>query len=436
MGEVGERQGSRLDQMRRRFAQWAMPSADWKTISRLEDRLAESAVLLQKRTRQLNQLTDDIGIYKSQWANLAVGDYNPEVIGFDEFEKMSNYDAQVIAGLELIQMGVLMKPWRISHDDEDLVKTVTNALNRMKRPTIREAMKEMMKALVYGFSVTEIVFEDNKGWWIPREKNGLKTFDPNYIRFFSDHFGNLGKIEQWLSGNRISLPLDRTLIWTHEREWGNWYGKSVLRGCYKNWFIKDAMLKFANIAYERFGAPILLGVASTISDMATIQEAIQHLFARSQAVIRKADKDDQTDVKVIESKRTEMPFDRYIRYHNEMILRRMLIGQNVFEGAGSTYGPKVPLDLVFMRFEDFRLELTQQMNELLQVTTDLNWTVDTYPKFQFAPLTTMDQTQITQKIFDALDRDLIGKDEPWIRDELNFPRKPKEEAQEKEDGEE
>ena len=334
---------------------------------------------------------------------------------------MLNYDAQVIAGFDIIQMGVLMKPWKIIHEDEEIVKTLTEAFNRMRWPGIRDAMKEMMKAIPYGFTATELVFDDYKSYWMPRRLNGLKTFDPELIRFYTDSPGNLLKIEERIGGERIPLPLDRTLVWVHEKEWGNWYGKGLLRGCYKNWFIKDNMLKFANIAYERFGAPIMLGTAATVKDMEAIGEAIEHLFARSQAVIRKTDEKDPTNIEVLESKRTEMPFERYIRYHDEMILRRMLIGEPIFSGGGSTYSSKVPLDLLMMRFQDFRLELTGVMNDMMQIITDLNWSVDTYPRWAFAPLTTLDQEAIINKIFTAIDKQVVFVDEEWVRDELHFP---------------
>jgi len=314
-----------------------------------------------------------------------------------------------------------MKPGKIVHQDEEIVKTLTGSLQRMMWPTFRDAMKQMMAAITYGFTVTELVFGDYKGFWMPRHLNALKTFDPEQISFYTDPPGNILKVEQRIGGQRIALPLDRTLIWSHEKEWGNWYGKSILRGCYKNWFIKDAMLKFANIAYERFGAPILLGVASTIKDLTTIGEAIEHLFARSQAVIRKGDEKDPTDIKVIESGRAEMPFERYIRYQDEMILRRMLIGEPIFSGGGSTYSSKVPLDLLMMRFEDFRLELAGIMNNMLQIITDLNWSVDIYPELKFAPLTTLDQEAIVQKIYTGIDKRVVFVDEPWVRDELHFP---------------
>lgn len=418
MGEITPTRATRL---RRVVSNWIMPPKDKEFYHQIDEQFEGMLYKLQRMQQQVKGLTEDSGLYKSRWTALGVGDYNPEEISYDEYKKMLNYDSQVIAGFDIIQMGVLMKPWKIIHEDEEIVKILTEGFKRMRWPRIREAQKEMMKAIPYGFTATELVFDDYKSYWMPRRENGLKTFDPEYIRFFTDGPGNLLKIEEWIGGQRIPLPIERTLVWTHEKEWGNWYGKALLRGCYKNWFIKDNMLKFANIAYERFGAPMLLGIVASGKSMQVMGEALEHLFARSQAVIRKSDERDPTAIQVIESKRTEMPFERYIRYHDEMILRRMLIGEPIFSGGGSTYSSKVPLDLLMMRFEDFRLELTGTMDDMIQIITDLNWSVETYPKFVFAPLTTLDQEAIIQKVFTSIDKQLIYVDEPWVRDELHFP---------------
>lgn len=439
MGEVeteSSRPSERLQDSR--IARWLFP-AHIKQLQVLEDELFDRsqhmAMRLQRVQRQNQQLlSEDIGQYKNRWVNLASGDYNPDTISFDEYKKMSKYDSQVIAGYDLIQMGVLMKPWRIRHNDETVVKEITKALNTLRYPSFREAMKQMMSAIIYGFSATEVVFEEYGGYWFPRHDNGLKTFDPDTIRFYSDEHGNLRNIQQrsyvsdtirpsvW--GTGLDLPLERTLIWSHEKYFGNWYGTPLLQGCYKNWFIKDAMLKFANIAYERFGSPILMGIVQNIKDIEQMSESISHLYARSQGVIVKRDEKDPTGIEVLESRRKEMPFDRYIRYHDEMILRRMLIGQRIFEGGGGVYGPKVPLDIIFMRFEDFRLELVDVINDLLRIIVDLNFDVKgDYPRLEFAPLTTMDQQQLRQSIYDAIDRGVIEQDEAWVRDELGFPER-------------
>jgi len=387
-------------------------------------RLNELELALGKARRQNEKLASDIGLMKAkQWANLLIGDYNPDEISLDEYAKMMDYDSQVRTGFDLIGMGVLMKPWRIRHPDEKVVATLTAALQRLKQPNIRTIMKELLTAICYGYSVAEIVFESYDRFWVPRQKNGIKVFAPEYIKFFTDEFGNLLKVQQTIGGNEVPLPLNRTLVWTHDYKFGNYYGESILRACYKNWFIKDAMLKFANIAYERFGSPILLGFASTIKDQESVEEAIEHLYAYSQATLLKRDKDDPTAIEVLESKKSEMPFDRYIRYHDEKILQRMLIGQKLFEGGGGVYGPKVPFDIILMRFEDFRLELIAVMNELLQFTAELNWDLKVPPTLEFAPLTSSDVASLRQAIFDAIDRDLLDveEDQDWIRQELGFP---------------
>jgi len=418
MGEIDQPKRSTLQSARRRAAELLFPG-----MAEALDNYDNLALRLQRVTQQRDKLTQDVGLYKGQqWAWLAVGDMNPDLIDFSEYAKMLK-DAQVRAGFDLIEMGVLMKPWKIRHPDKEVVDTLTKNLENLIYPSVRDSMKAMLSALAYGFSVTEIVFEDYKGKWLLRRENGLKTLNPQFIKFFSDPFGNLKKIEERIGGTRIPLPLDRMLVWSHNRAFGNWYGESLLNACYKNWFIKDAMLKFANIGYERFGSPILLGIAPTPGDMDNVLETIEHLYARSQGVLLKRHDKDPTAIEVIESRRRQMPYDGYIRYQDEMILRRMLIGQKLFEGGGGVYGPKVPFDIILMRFEDFRLELTDTLNQMLTFVAELNWGLEVPPKLVFAPLTTMDMAAIRGTIMESIDKGIISADEAWIRDELGFPRK-------------
>jgi len=420
------------DRVKKRLANILLPNS----FNHIEQLQSENVALTLRLEKLQNRLDTDQGILRAgTWANLITGDYNPDEVGLEEYTRMILYDSQVRAGFDLISMGVLMKPWRIRHPDEEVVATLTAALRRLKKPSVRDSMKQMLTSIVYGYSVTEIVFDDYKNYWMPRQTNGMKTLDPVYIKFFSDEYGNLHKVEQQIpvtvglsTDGYPTLPLDRTLIWSHDMRFGNWYGESILGACYKNWYIKDAMMKFANIAYERFGAPVYLGFASSIKDMNNIEEAIEHLYSYSQATILKRGPDDSAGVEILESKRAEMPFDRYIRYQDEMILRRMLIGQKLFEGGGGTYGPKVPFDIILMRFEDFRMELVEQMNQMLSITAELNWDLAIPPMFEFAPLTTSDAATLRTAIFDALDREILElpSDKEWIRQELGFPQGQKE----------
>ena len=219
MGEIDQPRVSILRSARERAAKLLFPG-----MTEALDNYTDLALRLQRVTQQRDKLTQDVGLYKGdQWAYLAVGDMNPDLIDFSEYAKMLN-DAQVRAGFDLIVMGVLMKPWKIRHPDKEVVATLTRNLEGLIYPSFRDAMKGMISAISYGFSVTEIVFEDYGGKWLIRTSNGLKTLNPEYIKFFSDPFGNLKKIEERIGGSRIDLPIDRMLVWSHNSEFGNWYG--------------------------------------------------------------------------------------------------------------------------------------------------------------------------------------------------------------------
>ena len=52
-------------------------------------RLNELELALGKARRQNEKLASDIGLMKAkQWANLLIGDYNPDEISLDEYAKM------------------------------------------------------------------------------------------------------------------------------------------------------------------------------------------------------------------------------------------------------------------------------------------------------------------------------------------------------------
>ncbi|MBM4580987.1 DUF935 family protein, partial [Rhodococcus hoagii] len=52
---------------------------------------------------------------------------------------------------------------------------------------------------------------------------------------------------------RIVIPVDRLVAYVHEREGSNWGGESILRAAYKNWMLKDRLLKLEALTIERNG---------------------------------------------------------------------------------------------------------------------------------------------------------------------------------------
>jgi hypothetical protein len=359
--------------MRQRFNSFMHPDI---VAREAEIKLAARTESLNKREKRIAETEE--GLFKAPWEALGLGDYNPDKIGIDTYDKMINYDSQVRKGLDILEMGVLYVPWEIKHPDPAIVEFLTWSLKRLRHPTFTEALREIMSAIGYGFSVTESIWEyaPEKKKWTLRQNLGLKTLDPLKITFYTDSKGHLLKIGQKIGGSDNDLPLDRTIVFSYNKKFGNWYGESLLRACYKNWFIKDNMLKFANIAFERFGAPIMLGVAKDLSSQSQVLDTLEHLYARSVAVLTKRGEDDPSDIRVLESKRASMPFMDYINYHDRMILERMLIGETLLKGGGGVYGPKMPYEILNHRLDEIRRGISGALSDVLDMLVDLNFDTD------------------------------------------------------------
>jgi len=355
--------------------------------SEQEQKFVDREKVLKFREEKVSE--KETGLYRSEtWANLVIGDYNPDKISLETYKKMVDFDSQVRKGLDILEMGVLYVPWEIKHSNQEIKDFVTWSLKRMRHPTFEEALREIMSAIPYGFSVTESVWEyvEGKKKWSVRKDLGLKTFDPENITFFSDPMSHLKKVELKADAETIPLPMDRLIVYSYNKKFGNWYGESILRACYKNWFIKDNMLKFANIAFERFGAPIMLGISKDITSKAEVLGVLEHLFARSVGVVVKKGEEDPTDIKVLESRRASMPFMDYINYHDRMILERMLIGETLLKGGGGVYGPKMPYEILNHRLQEIRRGVSGALSDLLDMLVNLNFDTDEPAELVFGPI--------------------------------------------------
>jgi hypothetical protein len=58
----------------------------------------------------------------------------------------------------------------------------------------------------------------------------------------------------------VEIPVDRLVAYVWEQEAANWVGRSLFRDCYRNWLIKDRLMRVDAINHERAGGvPIIKG---------------------------------------------------------------------------------------------------------------------------------------------------------------------------------
>lgn len=311
----------------------------------------------------------------------------------DVFDRMRKQDAQVVSVLRAVTLPVRRTSWRVDPNGarpevaqlvaEDLGLPLAGADSRLHgrsrdRFSWKNHLRLALLMLPMGHSFFEQVYRIDGGMVRLRKLAERPSRTIHAIHVAPD--GGLMSIEQW--GNpdgrhvRPQIPVDRLVAYVNEREGGNWVGQSLLRSCYKNWLIKDRMLRVQAQTVERngMGVPLYTG-AEGEEDLAPgrkLATAWRSGDASGAAVPYGAD----LKLRGVEG---ELPdADVPIRYHDEQIARAVLAH---FLNLGTQTGSWA-LGTTFADF--FTLSLQTVAQEIADVTNqhvvedliDLNWGPD------------------------------------------------------------
>jgi hypothetical protein len=206
-------------------------------------------------------------------------------------DKMRRQDAQCLSVLRAVVLPVLSTTWRLDPADArpEVVATVSadlslpvvgsdsqpaSLLRTRDRFSWIEHLRHALLMLPYG----HMYFEQNYRL-LPTGPNGtlqarLRKLAPRMPR-------TIAKIEVAADGGLVSIiqhpggpivrtaadstprpiPVNRLVAYVNEREGGNWFGTSLLRPAYKDWLLKDAILRTWAQSIDRngMGVPLYIG---------------------------------------------------------------------------------------------------------------------------------------------------------------------------------
>ena len=179
--------------------------------------------------------------------------YTPETIPYKTFFQMED-DAQIKAVLTVIKAPLLNTNWKIASKDPAISKFVQETLE----PVWGELIFSLLNAINFGFQAFEEVWKEEKGAW------KYKTFvdvHPDTITLKVDPNFDFDGFQQFSTKGLVTVPKEKALIFTVDKRFRNWYGRSRLRSAYFYWFIDKHTYDFENIYLERYAQPIPLGKA-------------------------------------------------------------------------------------------------------------------------------------------------------------------------------
>jgi phage gp29-like protein len=256
----------------------------------------------------------------------------------------------------------------------------------------------------------------------------LKTLDPENIEFKTDKYGNLTNVIQKSMGEKgqdIDIPLNKAIIYTENKQFGNHYGKSRLRAVYKNWFIKDMLTKFWNIYLERFGMPLVMGTVPNKTFMEKMKDILENIQSRSSIV-----KTQGWEIEMLESKKSGSSVSEYkiaIDYQNAEIMKGLLVPSLMLEvGKSGSYAlGQTQFDIFALMLKNLENDITSLVEKyIIQPMVEYNFgKKDQYPEFKLEPLTKTDLLNLS-KVFALLVKNgIVGSDETFMRDMMNIPHR-------------
>ncbi len=319
--------------------------------------------------------------------------FNPSALitrkGMQIFEEMRK-DDQVKAALWFKKLAAVSSGWEIvspEGKDENYKPTIfaKKQLGGLVR-SIDDIIVEILTALDFGFSVSEIIFNEiERG-----EFKGLigitdiKTKSPFHIKFKIDKFGNLDKngVLQHTADGLQHLPTGKFLIFTYQSEFSNPYGRSDLEAAYPRWWVKENSYRWLAILLERFGVPPIFALYDPNSmnpaQVASLRKAIESIQAATAGAIPRASKDALEMWAPQLAGQTGRVFIPALEMLNRDISRALLMpglmGLTPDQGVGSFARARVEFDVFVLMIERLRGQLQDTINhQLLYPLVDFNF---------------------------------------------------------------
>lgn len=290
------------------------------------------------------------------WGQLVseTAETNPQLMwpaSIDVFDKMRREDSQVGSVLRAVTLPIRKAKWMIDPAGarDEVVELVAGDLGlqvKGRAPISRlrtkgrfswpEHLRLAMLELVYGHSYFEQVYR------IEGDRAHLAKLAWRPPRTISEFEiaadGGLVSITQHGTANgRRSQPIgvDRLVAYVNDREGGNWVGQSLLRTAYKNWLLKDRMLRAQALTVERnglgvpvyTGAPVPAGASQDDRDRWEKSEKEAGLklakgFRAGEAAGASIPNGATLQLKGVDGRLPDT--DAPIRYHDEQIARAVL----------------------------------------------------------------------------------------------------------------
>lgn len=343
----------------------------------------------------------------SIYDGIVMEEYNPDLqgtSGIKIYEKMRKSDATVRASILVCTLPIRAANWYIEPADEDkqnkeVADFVSNNLFEGMSITWDDFIRQALLMLPLGVMLFEKVLKVENG------KILYKKFAPRLpksVQAWKTQKKKDGITWIKINGKKVSIPIEKLLIFVNEKEGDNWWGHSVLRSSYKHWHYKDTFYKIEAIAFERQGLGIpyaKMPVGANASDDEVAEKVLRNIRTneKSYAIIPNGYEIGFLDMK---ANTTRSPKDAIMHHNREIVLA--VLAQFLELGANATGSRALSEDhssLFYLSLEAIAKQICDVVNNYaIPQLVDLNYTVKKYPKLKFSKVGSVDANTLSVAI--------------------------------------
>lgn len=173
-------------------------------------------------------------------------------------------DPQVKMSWAILKYYLISKNYTLTSNSDDpndieVTEFVQECLDNMSIP-FRETLKNVLSAIIYGFSVQEVVYTVNKDMRIV-----FDAFYPVHIKtlqnepFVTDKYGELKAVHQESDHGNVDIPISKIMLYSYDKEFDELEGTSILRPVKIVSEDKENVMDWLMTFLDRLGSPVLYG---------------------------------------------------------------------------------------------------------------------------------------------------------------------------------
>lgn len=379
--------------------------------------------------------------------------YNPSILvsrkGLSIFDDMKR-DEQVKACLAFKKAAILSPGWEVvSPGDEkadwEVTEFVRDNFMRLDRG-LPKSLKKILTAQEYGYSVTEKIYASDAEW-APGKLvlSRLSSVKPHYFDFNVSPWGELlNLIQRNVPGGMgigNPLPPDKFVVYSHDQEFENFYGRSDLEAAYRAWWVKDNVYKWFAVYLERYGMSPLFALYNPNvyqpGQLDELKKVIKGIQNATLGIIPRSGADDLELWSQEISGQSRGVFMAALGRFDADIGKALLVpsligagGDQTSQGEGSkgSYArSKTHFELFLTVVDEERKALAADAinSQLIPQLCDLNWAgLKAYPEFKFLPLDSDTKYELYKLWSELVAGKVVNRiedDETHIRKALGMP---------------